>query len=90
MGLPQENGDGYDGNSPVTYAHQLRGKYLLVHGTGDDNVHFQNAVAMQNQLIKAGKQFETFYYPDLAHGLYAPGSYVHLFTMLTTFIEENL
>lgn len=90
MGLPQDNGDGYDGNSPVTYAHQLKGNFLLVHGTGDDNVHFQNAVALQNQLIRAGKQFRSFYYPDLAHGLRGPGSTVHLYTMMTTFITENL
>jgi dipeptidyl-peptidase-4 len=90
MGLPQENGDGYDGNSPVSYAHLLKGNYLLVHGTGDDNVHFQNAVALQNRLIQTGAQFQSFYYPDLAHSLYAPGSRAHLFTMMTDFIVNNL
>lgn len=90
MGLPQDNADGYDDNSPVSHTDKLKGNYLLIHGTGDDNVHFQNAVALQNRLIKSGKQFQSFYYPDLAHSLYAPGSRTHLFNMMTDFILNNL
>ena len=90
MGLPQDNGSGYDDNSPVSHTDKLKGNYLLIHGTGDDNVHFQNAVALQARLIKSGKQFQSFYYPDLAHSLNAPGSRVHLFNMMTEYILNNL
>ena len=85
---PQDNASGYDDNSPIHHAEKLKGKYLLVHGTGDDNVHFQNAVTLQNELIKAGKQFDSFYYPDKAHGL--GGRRGHLYQMMTDFILENL
>jgi dipeptidyl-peptidase-4 len=90
MGLPQDNGDGYDDNSPVSHTAKLNGNYLLIHGTGDDNVHFQNAVALQNRLILSGKKFESFYYPDLAHSLKGPGSHVHVYTMMADFILNNL
>ena len=85
---PKDNRQGYEDYSPVRHADKLKGKYLLVHGTGDDNVHFQNAIAMQNALIEAGKQFETFYYPNQAHSLSAARS--HLYKMMTEFIIENL
>jgi len=87
---PQDNPDGYDDNSPYFFAYQLEGNYLLVHGTGDDNVHFQNAVVLQDALIAAGKQFQSFYYPDRAHGIFKRQARVHLFEMMTNFIEENL
>jgi dipeptidyl-peptidase-4 len=64
-----ENQAGYDNNSPVLFADRLRGNYLLLHGTTDDNVHFQNAVEMANALMEAGKDFEAFYYPNRAHGI---------------------
>lgn len=87
---PQENAAGYDENSPVTHAGKLKGKYLLVHGTGDDNVHFQNAVAMQNALIKAGKQFSSFYYPNRNHGIYGGNTRLHLYQMMTDYVTQNL
>ena len=87
---PQDNPDGYDKNSPVFFADRLRGKYLLIHGTGDDNVHFQNAVVLQEALIQAGKQFDTFYYPDKAHSLYGGYTRMHLYTMMTEFWNDNL
>ncbi|MDQ3289791.1 MAG: S9 family peptidase [Bacteroidota bacterium] len=87
---PQENAAGYDENSPVTHAAKLKGKYLLVHGTGDDNVHFQNAVAMEDALIKANKQFESFYYPNRNHGIYGGNTRLHLYTMMTDFLLKNL
>ncbi len=87
---PQENATGYDENSPVTYAKNLKGNFLLVHGTGDDNVHFQNSVSLEDALIKANKQFQSFYYPNKNHGIYGGNTRLHLFTMMTGFLEKNL
>ena len=87
---PQGNASGYDDNSPIKYTDQLEGKYLLVHGTGDDNVHFQNAVMLQNALIKSGKQFQSFYYPNRNHGIYGDNATMHLFPKLTDFVLKNL
>ena len=87
---PQENSSGYDDNSPITHAGKLQGNYLLIHGTGDDNVHFQNAVALQNALISENKQFQSFYYPDRNHGIYGGNTTIHLFSMMTDFILKNL
>jgi dipeptidyl-peptidase 4 len=87
---PQENPSGYDSNSPATYAANLEGKFLLIHGTGDDNVHFENSVALADALIAEGKQFSSFYYPDRTHGIYSRNARVHLYTMMTNFILENL
>lgn len=88
--LPQENATGYDENSPVTYADRLKGNYLLVHGTGDDNVHFQNAVSMVNALVKANKPFESFYYPNRAHGISGGNTRLHLYNMMTDFLLRKL
>lgn len=85
---PQDNPSGYDENSPIFFTDKLKGKFLLVHGTGDDNVHFQNSVTLQNELIKSGKQFSSFYYPDKAHSL--SGRKRHLYEMMANFIHENL
>ncbi|MFN6943827.1 MAG: S9 family peptidase [Cytophagaceae bacterium] len=90
LGLPSENAAGYDNNSPITHAANLRGKYLLIHGTADDNVHIQNALEMQNALIAAGKQFDTFYYPNRNHGIYGGNTRLHLYEMMTRYILENL
>ncbi len=85
---PQDNPSGYDDYSPISHAKTMRGKYLLIHGTGDDNVHFQNAIAIQDALIKENKQFSTFYYPNEAHAL--QGVRTHLYHLLTDFILTNL
>ncbi|VAW29600.1 Dipeptidyl peptidase IV [hydrothermal vent metagenome] len=90
LSTPQDNPKGYDNNSPVTHASKMKGKFLLIHGTGDDNVHFQNAVALQNKLISEGIQFESFYYPDRAHGIYRNNARPHLFNMMTQFVLDNL
>ncbi len=90
MGLPQENGSGYDDNSPTAHASKLKGNFLLIHGTGDDNVHFQNAVALQNKLISEGKQFQSFYYPDRAHGIRRGGATMHIYRLMTDYILNNL
>ncbi len=87
---PQENPAGYDDNSPVTHAKNLKGNFLLVHGTGDDNVHFQNAVALEDALIKNNKQFQSFYYPNKNHGIAGGNTRWHLYTMMTNFLEKNL
>ncbi|MEW6467408.1 MAG: S9 family peptidase [Bacteroidota bacterium] len=87
-GLPQDNPSGYDDNSPIHFVKSLKGKYLLIHGTADDNVHFQNAAEMQSALVKAGKQFDSFYYPDKNHGMW--GAHYHLYTMMTNYILGNL
>ncbi|MFB9861765.1 S9 family peptidase [Rufibacter immobilis] len=88
--LPQDNAKGYDDNSPITHANKLRGKYLLIHGTGDDNVHFQNAVEMVNALVKANIPFESAYYPNRNHGISGGNTSIHLFTKMTEFIQRNL
>jgi dipeptidyl-peptidase-4 len=87
---PQDNPSGYDDNSPVTHAGKLKGKFLLVHGTGDDNVHVQNAFAFQDALVKSGKQFNSFYYPNRNHGIYGGNTRLHLYTMMNDFIKNNL
>ncbi len=90
LGLPQQNPAGYDENSPNTHASKLKGKFLLIHGTSDDNVHFQNAVALQEALIKAGKHFESFYYPNRNHGIYGGNTRLHLYQLMTDFLMRNL
>lgn len=87
---PDQNADGYDRNSPIMHADKLKGSYLLIHGTGDDNVHFQNAVLFQNALIKAGKQFDSFYYPNRNHGIYGGNTRLHLYQMMTNFWKKSL
>jgi dipeptidyl-peptidase-4 len=87
---PQDNASGYDDNSPVKYADKLQGKFLLIHGTGDDNVHFQNSVALEEALINAGKQFRSHFYPDQAHGFRGGKVNYHLYTLMTEFVLENL
>ena len=90
MRTPQENPEGYDLNSPLNYAHLLKGKYLLIHGSGDDNVHVQNTMRMVEALVQANKQFDWAIYPDKNHGIYGGNTSTHLFNKMTTFIENNL
>ena len=87
---PQDNEGGYDDYSPLSHVDKLDGAYLLIHGTGDDNVHFQNSVALQNALIAADKQFQSFYYPNRNHGIYGGNTTYHLYSMMTNFIKNNL
>ncbi|MGB3181521.1 MAG: S9 family peptidase [Cyclobacteriaceae bacterium] len=87
---PQDNPSGYDDYSPLSHTDKLEGNYLLIHGTGDDNVHFQNAVALQDELIYNGKQFQSFYYPNRDHGIYGGNTRYHLFTMMTEYLKKNL
>jgi dipeptidyl-peptidase-4 len=91
MGLPQENREDFVNGSPITYAKNLKGKLLYIHGTGDDNVHYQNAELLLNELIKYNKQFKFMAYPNRSHGIYeGPGTRLHLQTMYTEFLKENL
>ncbi|MEO2050807.1 MAG: S9 family peptidase [Allomuricauda sp.] len=90
METPQENPTGYDDNSPLNYPELLKGKYLLVHGSGDDNVHVQNTMRMIEALVQANKQFDWAIYPDKNHGIYGGNTSLHLFTKLTNFVKENL
>jgi len=90
MGLPSENGEGYDADSPLSHVDGLKGKYLLIHGTGDDNVHVQNSMRMVEALIQEDKDFDWFAYPDKNHGIYGGNTTMHLYRKMTNFIAENL
>ena len=87
---PQENPQGYDENSPINFAGLMKGKYLLIHGTADDNVHYQNAVEMAEALIQKNKEFEFMTYPDKNHGIYGGNTRLHLYQKMTDFILNNL
>ena len=90
MGMPDENPDGYDLNSPLNYAHLLDGDYLLIHGSADDTVPLQNTMRMVEELIQEDKQFEWMVYPDKNHGIYGGNTSIHLYNKMTIFIEDNL
>ena len=90
MRTPQENPGGYDDNSPFNYPELLKGDYLLVHGSGDDNVHVQHTMRMVEALIQADKQFDWSIYPDKNHGIYGGNTTMHLYTKMTNFLHEKL
>ncbi|GAA4244426.1 S9 family peptidase [Winogradskyella damuponensis] len=90
MTTPQENPSGYDENSPINHVDKLKGDYLLIHGTGDDNVHVQNTMRMVEALIQADKQFEWMIYPDKNHGIYGGNTRLHLYKKMTDFIHRTL
>ncbi len=85
---PTDNAKGYDDNSPLNFANNLKGKLLLIHGTGDDNVHYQNTIAMQQALQHAGKHFETYTYPDKSHGISGGKTRFHLYQKMTNFLLD--
>ncbi len=87
MQTEKENADGYRDNSPVNFADLLKGKFLLCHGEADDNVHFQNTIELTRALIDSNKQFDTYFYPNLNHGIAAR---YHLYTKMTDFLIKNL
>ncbi|RFM26042.1 S9 family peptidase [Deminuibacter soli] len=90
MGIPQENREDFVKGSPITYAKNLRGKLLLIHGTGDDNVHYQNAEMVINELIKNNKVFQLMVYPNRTHGIYeGEGTSEHLASTFTEFLQRN-
>lgn len=90
MRTEKENASGYKDNSPVNFTDLMKGKYLLVHGVADDNVHFQNTAEMVNALIRSNKQFDTYFYPNRNHGIYGGTTRLHLYNKMTDFIYENL
>jgi dipeptidyl-peptidase-4 len=90
MRTPAENGPSYDANSPLSHADKLKGSFLLVHGTGDDNVHVQNSMRLAEALIQANKPFDYMVYPDKNHGISGGKTRLHLYTLMTQFLLENL
>ena len=90
MQTPQENASGYDTNSPINFADKLKGNFLLIHGTADDNVHFQNSMQFVEALVQANKQFDWAVYPDKNHGIYGGKTRIQLFNKMTNFIKEKL
>ena len=90
MRTPAENEAGYDGNSPINFVDKMKGKFFLIHGSADDNVHYQNSMEMINALVKANKQFDLFIYPDRNHGIYGGNTRNHLFTMMFDYVLKNL
>jgi len=91
MGLPDDNAEGYKNGSPITFAHQLKGNLLLVHGTADDNVHYQNCEALINKLIEHNKPFDMMAYPNRTHSIRkGKNTRLHLFSLLTRYVETHL
>ena len=90
MRKPQDNASGYDDNSPINHVDKLKGHYLLIHGSTDDNVHFQNSMDMITALVKANKQFDFFVYPNKNHGIYGGNTRYHLYKKMTDFLDEYL
>lgn len=92
MRTPQENAGGYDDNSPINFTDKIKGKYLIVHGTADDNVHFQNATQMITALVKSNIDFESAYYPNKNHGISGglDNTTFHLWSKMTNWILENM
>jgi dipeptidyl-peptidase-4 len=90
MQKPQDNAAGYDDNSPINQVIKIKGNYLIVHGTADDNVHFQNAVEMIDAMIRANKKFDSEIYPNRNHGIGGGITRYHLFERISKFLIENL
>lgn len=90
MQTPQENPSGYDDNSPINHVDKLKGAFLLVHGSADDNVHVQNSMQMIEALIQANKQFDWAIYPDKNHGIFGGNTRLQLYQKMTNFIKNNL
>ena len=87
---PQENASGYDDNSPLNFTKKIKGKYLLIHGTADDNVHYQNAMRMVDELVNANIDFDMMMYPDKNHGIYGGYTRYHLYKKMTDFLKQQL
>ena len=91
MGLPKDNPEGFRDGSPINYAHQLEGNLLLIHGTGDDNVHYQNSEALVDELIRHNKHFTFMPYPNRTHAIReGKGTREHLFTLLTRYLIDHV
>jgi dipeptidyl-peptidase-4 len=90
MQKPQDNAAGYDDNSPINHVIRIKGNYLIIHGTADDNVHFQNAVELIDAMIRANKKFDSEIYPNRNHGIGGGITRYHLFERISKFLIENL
>jgi dipeptidyl-peptidase-4 len=91
MGLPDDNKEGFKNGSPITHAHKLKGNLLIVHGTGDDNVHYQSCEALVNELIEHNSHFTMMAYPNRSHGINeGKNTTIHLYNLLTRYLTENL
>ena len=91
MGLPRDNVEGFRKGSPVTYAHQLQGNLLLIHGTGDDNCHYQGTEAVINELVRHNKPFSMMAYPNRSHSIReGVNTSRHLRTLMLRFFLDNL
>jgi dipeptidyl-peptidase-4 len=91
MGLPRMNAEGFRDGSPITFAKNLKGSLLIIHGTGDDNVHYQGFEALVNELVAQGKQFTMMSYPNRSHGIYeGPGTTMHLYNLMTDYLRAHL
>ena len=91
MGLPSDNADGYRNGSPLTFAHQLKGNLLIVHGTGDDNCHYQGVELLINELITRDKKFTVMPYPNRTHSISEGANTTkHLYSLLTKYLQEHL
>ena len=90
MRTPKENPKGYDDNSPINHVSKIKGKFLIIHGTADDNVHFQNSVMMVDKMVEKNVDFESSYYPNKNHSIRGGNTSFHLYNKMTKFILENL
>jgi dipeptidyl-peptidase-4 len=91
MGLPEQNVKGYHDGSPINFAQNLDGKLLIVHGSGDDNVHYQGTELLINRLIELGKPFDMMDYPNRTHSISeGPGTSDHLYSLILRYLEQNV
>jgi dipeptidyl-peptidase-4 len=90
MRTPQENPEGYDDNSPLSHAEKIKGNYLIIHGSADDNVHFQNTMEFAERMVQAGVQFDEAIYTNRNHGIYGGNTSMHLYTKMTNWLKEKL
>jgi dipeptidyl-peptidase-4 len=91
MGLPKDNEEGFKNGSPITFASQLKGNLLIIHGTGDDNVHYQSFEKLVNELVAHRKRFTMMAYPNRSHGIYeGKNTAIHLYKLMTAYLKKNL
>jgi dipeptidyl-peptidase-4 len=90
MRTPKENQKGYDENAPLNFVDKIKGKFLIIHGTADDNVHFQNSVQMVEAMVQKNINFESAYYPNKNHGIFGGNTTYHLWSKMTNWLYQNL
>jgi dipeptidyl-peptidase-4 len=91
MGIPEQNADGYRRGSPISFAEGLKGRLLIVHGSGDDNVHYQGTERLVNRLVELGKSFDLMVYPNRTHGISeGPGTTLHVYRLVARYLLDNI